>query len=104
LHAALPYKRFEEFFQSKVPKGSFGILCVDFKALMCTVSDDGTVEIFDSHGSTCPLIVGGLAPAYHAIFHTMKAAAYYLSIHCKIMTFQPLKFIPVHFISSTLKP
>ncbi len=98
--SSLPYKRLENFFENEVPKESFGSLVIDTRVLMYMVSKDGSVEVFDSHGSSCPLLVGGITPAYHAIFHTTKAAAYYLSIHSKTETLMPLRFIPVDFLSS----
>jgi|GEM_PF-3352336 len=98
LLSSLPYKRFENIL-TNIPNSSSGILHVENRALMCSVREDGSVEIFDSHGSSSPMIVGGKTPAYNAIFSTKEAAAYYLSVHSKLVMIKDIGFIPANKFS-----
>jgi hypothetical protein len=86
--------RYQKFLDL-IPLGSTGLLLVDTRFLMCAVNLNGSVEIFDSHGSSIPLLVGFKNPAYHAIFETKEMAGAYLSVHSRIQNaFYPLSYYP----------
>ena len=77
-----------------------GECITDAAFFMCAVNEDESVEIFDSHGSSIPLITGAQNPAYRAFFKDRKSAAAYLSVHRRIdnptssLVFFPLEVKP----------
>lgn len=93
------YNRYQKFLD-QIPLGSSGLLLIDTYFLMCAVDINGSVEIFDSHGSSIPLLVGFKNPAYHAIFETKEMAGAYLSVHRKTYPYSP----PFSFYPVTIKP
>ena len=88
--------RYEEFLGTIAP-GSSGLLLADEAFIMYASNlKDGSVEIFDSHGSSSPLIVGHTQPAYRAFFKSATDAAAYLSVHRNLpkgcsLIFSPMK-------------
>ena len=86
--------RYEEFLGTIAP-GSSGLLLADEAFIMYASNSNGSVEIFDSHGSSVPLIVGHTQPAYRAFFQNMKDAAAYLSVHRNLVPDCFLVFYPL---------
>jgi hypothetical protein len=89
--------RFVNFFLD-IPNGTSGILQVHEAALMLSIHDDGKIELFDSHGSSAPLIHGQMNPAYKALFNTKKELSAYLSVHRRpeienTIAFHPIKVL-----------
>ena len=86
--------RYEKFLK-EIQNGSSGILLVDTAATMLAINEDGSVEVFDSHGSSTPLLSKKTHPAYRAIFKNKTDAAAYLSVHRHLAINQPLRFYPL---------
>ncbi len=92
-------ERFTDFF-SGISNGTSGILHVGSVFLMCSIHDDGKIELFDSHGSSSPLISGKMDPAYRALFNTKEELSAYLSVHCRArikdkISLYPIKVLPI---------
>jgi len=83
-----------------IPKGSSGLILANIAFLMYTENPDGSIEIFDSHGSSIPLITGVTHPAYRAFFKDKSSAAAYLSVHRKVDIDRSLSFFPLEIIPS----
>ncbi len=86
--------RYEQFLGTIAP-GSSGLLLADTAFIMYASNEDGSVEIFDSHGSSVPLIVGYTQPAYRAFFQNVNDAAAYLSVHRNLVPDCVLSFSPL---------
>jgi len=83
-----------------IPKGSSGLILADTFFFMYSENPDGSIEIFDSHGSSIPLITGVTHPAYRAFFKDKKSAAAYLSVHRKVDIDRHLSFFPLEIVPS----
>ncbi len=86
--------RYEKFLK-EIQNGESGILLVETAAIMLAINEDGSVEVFDSHGSSTPLFSKKTHPAYRAIFKDKTDAAAYLSVHRHLAINQPLRFYPL---------
>ena len=93
--------RYEKFLE-QIPVGSSGIMATSGAAFMYASNLNGSVEIFDSHGSSVPLIVGHTQPAYRAFFENMNNAAAYLSVHRELGVNSSLLFQPISVIESKI--
>ena len=86
--------RYKQFLGTIAP-GSSGLLLAKTAFIMYVSNVDGSVEIFDSHGSSIPLIVGDTQPAYRALFQNINDAAAYLSVHRNLVPDCVLDFYPL---------
>ncbi len=94
LKNSISIDRYEKFL-SDIGPGSSGQLTAVRAAIMYVSNEDGSVEIFDSHGSSISLIVGHTQPAYRAFFKSATDAAAYLSVHRYLPKGCPLFFYPM---------
>jgi hypothetical protein len=85
---------------NQIPTGSSGLILADTAFFMYNENPDGSIEIFDSHGSSIPLITGVTHPAYRAFFKDKKSAAAYLSVHRKVDIDRHLSFFPLEIVPS----
>lgn len=91
----IDFDRYETLL-NRIKKESAGVILANTAFFMCAVNKDESVEIFDSHGSSIPLITGTQNPAYRAFFKDTTSAAAYLSVHRRIKSSRyPLLFFPV---------
>jgi hypothetical protein len=95
----IDFDRYETLL-NRIKKESAGVILANTAFFMCAVNKDESVEIFDSHGSSIPLITGTQNPAYRAFFKDTTSAAAYLSVHRRIGNSR----YPLHFFHVEVKP